>query len=399
MRIVLVSQEFPPETAKGGIGTQTYMKAHGLAALGHEVVVLSRSIDNIVSKITQGKVTVIRIPGMEDALPEMTLPVQWLSYSVKVAEALNDIHSESPIDIIDFPEWAAEGYVYLLNRTEWNKVPVVVQLHGPLIMLAETIGWPEKGSTFLNSGVHMEATSVQLADAVYSSSGCSAEWIRKYYDTTRNSIPVIHTGIDTQKFTMLAVEKNARLTVVFVGKAVKNKGVEELLRAVIHLRREIPEIQLRLIGGGERPVLDKLQEIVAESNADDVLEIAGYIHKQDLAEELSKAHVFAAPSYYEGGPGFVYLEAMACGLPVVACSGSGINEIVEHGHNGFLVPPREVEPLAEALSLLLKDAGLREQMGNNAHVYAMANADSEVCIRRLEAFYQSVLEKQRESVI
>ena len=130
-------------------------------------------------------VTVIRIPGMEENLPNMTETVQWLTHSVSIATEIETLHKRVHLDIIDFPEWAAEGYTFLLNRTEWNYIPAVIQLHGPLVMFAEVMNWPTKGSSFYKVGTHMEATCIQLADAVYSSSECSANWIKKYYDARK----------------------------------------------------------------------------------------------------------------------------------------------------------------------------------------------------------------------
>ena len=92
----------------------------------------------------------------------------------------------------------------------------------------------------------------------------------------------------------------------------------------------------------------------------------------ELPEHLSRAHVFAAPSLYEGGPGFVYLEAMACGLPVIACAGSGAAEVVFPGENGLLVPPGDVDALADALRQLLGDAIGRAEMGERARRYVLA---------------------------
>jgi glycosyltransferase involved in cell wall biosynthesis len=92
---------------------------------------------------------------------------------------------------------------------------------------------------------------------------------------------------------------------------------------------------------------------------------------------------------YEGGPGLVYLEAMACGLPVIACRGNGASEVVHHEESGFLVPPRDAQAVAEALKLLLSDAGLRRSMGLRARHFVEAEADSRLCLDRLEAFYRS----------
>src|ERR1043165_2656059 len=103
MKIALVSQEYPPETAKGGIGTQTYVKAHGLAALGHTVFVISRSTDYERHEKTEGNVTLIRIPGMDASLPQMTDILHWITHSVVVAAELENLHERVALDIIDFP--------------------------------------------------------------------------------------------------------------------------------------------------------------------------------------------------------------------------------------------------------------------------------------------------------
>src|SRR5688500_6724108 len=120
MKIALVSQEYPPETARGGIGSQTLIKARGLSQRGHEIYVISRSIDDRRHESADGNIRIIRIPGLDTVLPEMTIPVQWLTHSLAVAAELEDLNKKVGLDLIDFPEWAAEGYAYLLNSEEWK---------------------------------------------------------------------------------------------------------------------------------------------------------------------------------------------------------------------------------------------------------------------------------------
>jgi glycosyltransferase involved in cell wall biosynthesis len=81
---------------------------------------------------------------------------------------------------------------------------------------------------------------------------------------------------------------------------------------------------------------------------------------------------------------------MACGLPVIACSGSGASEVVRPGENGLLVPPGDVGSLAAALRELLSDPQRRVSMGRAARRYVEAEADGRDCIRRLERFYADV---------
>ncbi len=399
LKIALVSQEYPPETARGGIGSQTYTKAHGLAALGHEVFVISRSINSIRTESSIENITTIRIPGIEEHIPDMTEIVQWITHSVVVATEIEALHKREQLDIIDFPEWAAEGYTYLLNRTAWNNIPVVIQLHGPLVMFAQVMNWPDRNSSFYKVGTHMEATCVQLADAVYSSSQCSAEWIVKYYDGERDNIPTIHLGIDTTLFAPQPVSKNNHPTIIFVGKIVQNKGIVELVDAAINLIADFPDLKLRIIGTGEEKLVSKLKKKANDAGAGNLLDFAGYKQKEELSVELSKAHIFAMPSHYEGGPGFSYLEAMSCGLPVIGCDGSGVAEIITPGENGILVPPKDTRALEEALRALLINKNLLNKMGCNARKYVLEYADSKQCLQKLEAFYLSVVQQNVETVV
>ena len=388
MRIALVSQEYPPETAKGGLGTQTYLKAHGLAARGHEVHVVSQTAGPMLEHTRDADVHVIRTPGFYPRMPIWTEPAGWLTYSAEIAAVLAQLHAESPLDLIDFPEWAAEGYVHLLNRAEGNRIPSVIHLHGPLVMFAHAMGWPEIDSEFYRIGTEMEKTCLRLADAVFSSSQCSIDWCRRYYALRHEEVPVIHTGVDTAVFSPQSVPKEARPTVIFVGRIARNKGVETLVAACCRVAREFPDLQLRMLGSGDAGLTEELRKTAATAGFPALLDLRGFARTEDLPEQLSRAHVFAAPSVYEGGPGFVYLEAMACGLPAIASRLPGSTEaIIESGENGVLVPPGDSGLLAEAIARLLPDAGERRRLGaaaraTIAHRYASGN----IADRWLEAY-------------
>jgi glycosyltransferase involved in cell wall biosynthesis len=390
MKIALVSQEYPPETAKGGLASQTYLKAHGMAERGHDVHVISQTSGPQRLEFRDGAVRVTRTPGFYHRMNISTQAAAWLTYSVEVAVLLAELQARENFDLVDFPEWGGEGYVYLLNRTPRTLPVAVVQLHGPLVMFAHAMQWPDTDSDFYRVGTEMESTCVRLADGVFSSSECSIEWCRKYYGLVRDNVPVIHTGVDTRHFAARPAEKEKRPTVIFVGRLSKNKGIEELVDACCALAADFPEIQLRILGNGPATIVQHIEEKAERAGHPQLLELCEFVTRDKLPEELSRAHVFAAPSIYEAGPGFVYLEAMACGLPVVGCSGSGLAEVIESGKTGLLVPPRNKEALSRAISRLLCDKGERERMGARARDFAKEEADSERCLNRLEAYYHDV---------
>ncbi len=390
MKIALVSSEYPPETARGGIGTQTYLKAQGLAALGHEVYVISRSLDRQAHEYDDGAVHIKRIPGFDLHLPITSDAVHWLTYSSQVAVAVSSLHTRIELDLVDFPEWGGEGYIYLLNRTDWNYVPVVVQIHGPIAMFAETIGWPEHGSDLYRVGKEMEGTCLRLANAVFSSSDCSSDWCAKHYGLDRTKILRLHTGVDTQLFCPKDVPKSERPTIIFAGRISKTKGVDVLLEAALRMAADHPDLRLRMLGRGDGVFIDRLKQRALSADFPDLLDLPGFVPHEELPFHFSRAHVFAAPSIYEAGPGLVNLEAMACGLPVVASSGSGAAEVVLHEQNGLLARPGDVGSLEAALRRLLESPGARLAMGERARRYVETEASRETCLKQLESFYLSV---------
>jgi glycosyltransferase involved in cell wall biosynthesis len=398
MRIALVSQEYPPETGSGGIGTQTHQKAHGLAARGHEIYVVSHSTDEKRHENRHGQVQVIRIPGWDGQLCIESEAVRWLTYSTCVAAELDRLHARVPLDLIEFPDWGSEAYVHLLNRNDENRIPTAIHLHGPLVMFAHALGWPEINSEFFRVCRVMEETCLRLAEAVFSSSRCSADWCARHYGLDSESTPILHTGIDTQLFRPLPVSKHERPTIVFVGRIERNKGADVLVDAGCRLADEYPNLRIRLIGRANPKAATELSQKALAAGHPKLLEFTGYVGHDELPMELSRAHVFAAPSEYEGGPGFVYLEAMACGLPVMGCRGSGVSEVIEDGITGFLVPPHDIDALQNTLAQLLADETLRMKMGRAAREHVEREAQSEDCLDRLESFYCDVVQRCQRSL-
>lgn len=398
MKIALVSQEYPPGKS-GGISTQTHSKARTLSGLGHKVHVLSHSLDGQRRILQEGAVHVLRIPNLDGQIAIQSEPFRWLSYSLQVAIALTEMEEQSPFDLIEFPEYGAEGYAYLLNRPEESQTAVVIQLHGPLVMLAHTLGWPAVDSELYRVGTHMEGTCLRLADAVYSSSRCSAEWCDRHYGLEASSIPVMHTGIDVEAFPPRCESIVGRPTIVFVGKMVWNKGVDVLVEAACRLLPKWPDLCVKLIGRGEPAVIHRLRQLAADAGAPKLLEEVGVVERGELSSHLRAADVFAAPSRYEGGPGFVYLEAMASGLPVIACSGSGASEVISPDETGLLVPPDDVEAVALALDRLLSDRPLCEAMGRKAREFVIEHANTAQCMKKIEAFYQSAIDARRRRTV
>jgi glycosyltransferase involved in cell wall biosynthesis len=260
-------------------------------------------------------------------------------------------------------------------------------------MFAHTMGWPKQDSEFYVAGTAMEGACFRLADAVYSSSQCSAGWCAKHYGVRSLPIPTIHTGVDVRLFKPDSDAERGLPTIVFVGRVASSKGVDTLAEAACSLADEFPGLRLRIIGTGDPEFVATLRQKAREYGKPDLLEFPGYVPREQLPAHLNAAQVFAAPSVYEGGPGFVYLEAMACGLPVIACEGSGASEVIRDQQTGFLVAPRDAQAVARTLRMLFSNADLRRSIGMRARHFVETEADSRICLNRLESFYASVVRR------
>src|SRR6476469_829553 len=114
MRICLVSQEYPPETGGGGIGTQTYLKAQGLAERGHTIHVVSASWDTEDREYSVGNVHIHRVAEPDlNGDPEQSTML--LAYSFAVARKLHELSASIGFDIVQLPEYCGEGFVFQID--------------------------------------------------------------------------------------------------------------------------------------------------------------------------------------------------------------------------------------------------------------------------------------------
>lgn len=203
---------------------------------------------------------------------------------------------------------------------------------------------------------------------------------RRFKD--KNKLTKIAPGIDTEHFRPLdgreLREKYGiadRATIVSVGRLVHRKGQDRLVEAMPLVLKEIPEAHLVFIGEG--PHRKKLDELVKKLKLENHVTFIGRIQYSDLPRHISLGDIFAMPSRSRlfglevEGLGIVYLEASACGLPVVGGNSGGAPDAVKEGITGFVVDGNNLPEIADRIITLLKDDELRNQMGNAGRSWAM----------------------------
>lgn len=391
LNICLVSQEYPPETGGGGIGTQTYLKARGLARRGHHVHVLASTFEGSGHTYQDDGVTVHRIPHPEGE-PYFSEPsVHAVAYSGLVAKRIYELREQVAFDVIEFAEYAAEGFIYQIDAFPYHEVPVVVMLHGSLAMFAERTGWPEKDTDYYRFGTFMEDTVVQRADLLLAGSHNIARFWSNRARVPLEDIRVAHIAVDLSLFPLPPDMRTDRLTVLFVGRIDDEKGVFDVAEAVLQLRYKYPTILFRMIGTGDQETVSALQRRIEECDASSHFEFLGYVPYTELGPHYAACDLFASPAPNEHGIAGVNLEAMACGKPVIASTSGGAPEAVIDGQTGLLVPPRDTVALEQALDRLLADAALREQLGRKGRKRVEEYFSLDKFSERMEAIYKELI--------
>lgn len=255
--------------------------------------------------------------------------------------------------------------------------------------------------------ITVEEEIVRLADGLIAATPIGRDQLVELYGADPGRIHVISPGVDTDLFhpipAVLAKERIGvcpdRSIILFVGRIEPLKGIDSLLLAiaqVVKLRPELREaVCVPIIGGDsdgarENDEMDRLLKLREELGIGDLVLFLGSRDQDTLPYYYSAAEMVVMPSDYESF-GMVALEAMACGTPVVASDVGGLAYLVRHGFTGFRVPARDPAALAERITQLLTDEGLRRRVERHALRWAQSHTWS--CIAdRMEGVYHELVE-------
>jgi teichuronic acid biosynthesis glycosyltransferase TuaC len=293
---------------------------------------------------------------------------------------IGNLHRSQRIDLIHAHAALPCGHAAVLLSREL-KIPFVVTVHGL--------------DAFFDNQVrgYAGAWCKRIAQFVYRSASrviCISDKVAgKVVDNTaaRADTRVIYNSVDSQMFFPAPADFLPN-TILSVGNLIPIKGYELLLRALAAILPEYPQISCEIIGDG--PERYRLNRLASDCNIADKVRFLGRQSRKQVADAMRRCVLFALPSRYEG-LGCVYLEAMSAATPVIACRGQGIDEIIQHGSNGWLIDPGNLEELIAALSTLLQNLQLRRQIGEAARRTVLQSLTSAHQAAQLAAVYRECL--------
>lgn len=230
--------------------------------------------------------------------------------------------------------------------------------------------------------------------AVIGVSQAATDALIDYLPSLKSKAYTIPNAIDPARYRLPDAERAAaraelgltpdEVMIFWAGRLEHVKGIDVLLEAVRCVRPELPQMRVLLAGGGTQS--DAIQVSAADLHAH--VRFLGF--RSDMPKLLAAADICVLPSRWEGLP-ISLLEAMAASKPMIASAVGGVPEVIDHARTGWLIPPDDVNALADALRTLIASPDVRAQVGTAARAEVEAHYALETCVERLIHIYESVI--------
>lgn len=198
------------------------------------------------------------------------------------------------------------------------------------------------------------------------------------------------SGINLQNYDYTPEPAGEPIKVIFTARMVEDKGTMVLIDAAKMMESEYKgRVQFLLCGGLDSNPNGITKEMLESKCDGEYVQWLGY--RKDVLELLKKSHIMAFPSWYREGLPKSVIEAEAVGRPVVTTDSVGCRDTVIDGKNGFMIPIKDSDALAEALKKLIDDSELRQTMGRNAREFAVSKFDIKEVVKVHLDVYDSIL--------
>jgi len=370
MRVCLVSSAYRPYIS--GVGEHVHYLGTELQKLGHEVTVLTSTCQTmedseLLPAVRLGHGLIVRF-----GQGEFTIPV-----GLTLAAQVKHFFTNNHFDIVHCHGIFPPELAYWAAR--YSPSPVIVTFHIVNPQLPDFICWAFQ-KIFPNLQLKLKA-KIAVSHA-------TEGWAEKFFPGTYWIIP---NGVDLNRFhpdakPALPVGLHPRL--LFVGRLEKRKGLEYLIRAMPEVRNKFPDTTLTVVGHG--PLRVYFHKLASQLGISDAIQFVGPVPNNRLAPYYTSATIYISPSIGREAMGIVLIEAMACGVPVIASDIVGYNEVIENGVNGILCSPGDVKSLNEAIIHLLSSPALRKSLSTRAIMRAR-EFDWQVVTQKVVDVYKTVI--------
>ncbi|MET3877682.1 glycosyltransferase family 1 protein [Chitinophaga sp. OAE865] len=379
-RIAFISEHASPLAILGGVdagGQNVYVAelARQLTQKGYAVDIFTRRENRDYPRCLQWRQG-IRIIHVDAGPPEVIEKEKLLPYMAAFREDMLKFIKEERMD-------------YLLIHANFFMSALVAMelkclLHIPYVITFHALGhirqlYQGENDRFPPERLVIEEQAMMMADGIVAECPQDREDLLKYYDAPADRIAVIPCGVNLDELfpidkqlarIMLRLPKEEKI-LLQLGRIVPRKGIDNVIQALSKLScRRHQNVRLIVVGGDANPTqhnheAQRLKMLAKELGVTAGIQFAGHKNRDELKYYYSAADLFITTPWYEPF-GITPLESMACGTPVIGANVGGIKYSVADGVTGKLVPPRDPDALATAISELLHAPGRLNEMGEQA---------------------------------
>ncbi len=245
-----------------------------------------------------------------------------------------------------------------------------------------------------HGGFHLweVATSMRLADLVLCLNQHDLQYSIKNLDISPECIRVVNNGISDALLglPMEILPEDSKIKIAHIGSYIPRKGIEYSVPALNRILQKFPDIEVSFLGTMVPPetVLKDFEPLLH-----DRIHIISRYQNNDLPSLLAGHSIHLFPSLSEGGP-LAVVEAMACGLAPIVSDIPGPTEVVKHGFDALVIPPRDVLAIEEAIIKLVGDRAYLEKLRTNAHKTAQFYSSAHIAKQNLDLYSQNLLKSQ-----
>lgn len=413
-RIAFISDHASPLAMLGGVdtgGQNVYVAqlARHLAAQGYVIDIFTR-LDNagynqVVNWLPSVRVVHIKAGPEAEVIKEELLPCM----TEFERNMLSFIRREKLQYQLVHANFFMSGLVALGIKRKLG-IPVAVTFHalGHIRKLHQG-----EQDRFPVERLAIEEKIVREADSIIAECPQDRDDLINYYHARPERVTIIPCGFSQAEFypieksiarKLLHLPEKERI-ILQLGRMVPRKGIDNVIKALAHLRNAGENLKLVIVGGDADDMrhstnseYGRLAGIARDMNVSDAVIFAGRKSRGQLKYYYSASDLFITTPWYEPF-GITPLEAMACGTPVIGSDVGGIKYSVADGQTGTLVPPNDAAALAEKISAMIADKSKLAELGQNAISHVQQNFTWKKVALQMDELYQRVLRKQHVPVL
>lgn len=380
MKVLMLSDYFPPHVG-GGVEKVVYEISRRLTVKGVEVVVLTLNTDGAVDfEIMDG----IRVYRCMAANLTGAIGAQLSVSPLAPLKILNVCRNERP-DIVHANNRFFTTTMFAVALKRLIRKPLVTTLHlGPMAFESRLLSVAVRSyeGTIGKSIVRFSDKVIAVSEAV------KAQAVR--LGARPCDVAVVPNGVDLREFKPDEVRgSDGAKRICCVGRLIPNKGVQYLVEASPSVLSSHPDAEFIIVGDG--PMRNRLVGMAEGLGVKHAFRFMGAV--PSVSDVLRGCRIFVRPSLTEGMP-LTVLEAMACGLPVIASRISGTPEVVLDGETGILVEAGSVKQIADAIKQLLSDGDGATRMGVNGLRLVRERYDWDRAADLVIRVYEGILQKR-----